>query len=391
MIHCPPLTRILAGLALSLGLSSAQAQEPIKIGMLLTLSGPPAVLGEHIRDAFLLAVKEHDGQLGGVPVEVSVVDDELKPDSAITKAQALVERDQVDFVVGTVFSNVMMAVFKPIVESETFLISPNAGPSPLAGRACSPFYFNVAWQNDGNHEVMGQYATDRGYGKVILMAPNYQAGKDSMAGFKRYYRGEVLDEIYTQMGQLDFSAELARIAAAKPDALFTFMPGGMGVNLVKQYQQAGLAETTPFLSAFTVDETTLPATQDAALGMNAGSQWAPNLDNPQNQAFVEAFEAEYEYAPSLYASQGYDAALLLDSAIRTVGGDISDKDALREALKAADFDSVRGDFQFNSNHFPVQDYYLVEAVQDEDGDYVTSMVARVFEDHADAYVDQCGM
>lgn len=249
----------------------------------------------------------------------------------------------------------------------------------------------MAWQNDGNHEVMGQYATDEGYQKVILMAPNYQAGKDSMAGFKRYYQGEVLDEIYTQMGQLDFSAELARIAAAKPDALFTFMPGGMGVNLVKQYQQAGLAETTPFLSAFTVDETTLPATQDAALGMNAGSQWAPNLDNPQNQAFVEAFEAEYDYAPSLYASQGYDAALLLDSAIRTVGGDLSDKDALREALKAADFDSVRGDFQFNSNHFPIQDYYLVEAVQDEDGDYVTSMVEKVFEDHADAYVDQCGM
>ena len=376
--------------ALGLGLASASA-EGIKIGFMATLSGPPAALGNHMRDGFLLAVKEANGALGGVATEVIVVDDELKPDVAIEKARGLLERDEIDLMSGVVFSNVMMAVFRPVTESETFFIGSNAGPSPIAGQGCSPFFFSTSWQNDQNHEVMGKYAQDQGYERVFLMAPNYQAGKDSLAGFKRFFEGEVVDEVYTQLGQLDFAAELARIADAQPDAVFSFMPGGMGVNLVRQYRQAGLAETTPFLSAFTVDETTLPATKDDALGLKSGAQWAPNLDNAANQAFVASFEAEYGYAPSVYASQGYDAARLIASALEATGGDLSDKDAFREALRAANFESVRGDFSFNSNGFPIQDFYVVEAIKRDDGAYVTNALSKVFDDRGDAYVGECGL
>jgi branched-chain amino acid transport system substrate-binding protein len=379
-----------AALAAGMALVAAPAAAEVKVGMMLTLSGPPAVLGQHARDGFQLAVKELGGKLGGEDAEVIVVDDELKPDVAVDRVKALIERDDIDVFVGVIFSNVMMAVYKPLIEAEVVTISPNAGPSPIAGAQCSPYFFSTSWQNDQNHEVMGQYAQDQGYERVIVMAPNYQAGKDSVAGFKRYFKGEIADEIYTQLGQLDFSAELARIAAAQPDAIFTFMPGGMGVNLVKQYRQAGLADTIPFLSAFTVDETTLPATQDDAVGLLAGANWAPDLDAPGNAAFVSAFEAEYGYVPALYAAQGYDAAKLLDAAIKEAGG-VGDNAALIDALAKADFQSVRGDFSFNTNHMPIENFYLVEAVKRDDGSYATSVKETVFENHGDAYADQCSM
>jgi branched-chain amino acid transport system substrate-binding protein len=372
--------------AAAMGLAGGAAAEPVDIGMMLTLSGPAAALGEHVRDGFQLALKEKGGALGGMEVNLIVVDDELKPDVAVTKARALVERDGADIVVGTVFSNVMMAVFKPIIDVEVVLVSPNAGPAPLAGRGCHPRYFNVAWQNDNNHEVLGQFATESGYDRVFLMAPNYQAGKDGLAGFKRFYDGEVVDEVYTQLGQLDFSAELARIAAAEPDAVYAFMPGGMGVNLVRQLDQSGLE--VPFLSAFTVDETTLPATQAAAVGMYGGAQWARNLDNPTNAAFVAAFEAEYGYAPSLYASQGYDAALILDAALAAAG--TAEAGPLAEAMKGVSMETTRGAFRFGNNNFPVQDFHLVQAVE-RDGAYVTEAQQVVFEDHVDAYAAECRM
>lgn len=365
------------------------AAEPIKIGFLSTLSGPSAPLGVHMRDGFQLAVKELGGKLGGQPTEVIVVDDELKPDVAVTKVKALLDRDKVDFVAGIVFSNVMMAIAKPVAEAETFLISGNAGPSPLAGKGCSPWFFSASYQNDQNHETMGAYAEKTGYKRVVLMTPNYQAGKDSMAGFKRGYKGEVVDEIFTPLNQLDFSAELTKIAAAKPDAVFTFMPGGMGVNLVKQYAQAGLAGKVPFLSAFTVDETTLPATQDAAVGLLSGAEWAPNLDTAENKAFVAAYEKEYGVVPSLYAAQGYDAAKLIDGALKATGGKVSDKPALRKALLSAPFKSIRGTFSFQPNGFPKQDFYVVKAVKRADGKFATEIVSKVFENYGDAYAKEC--
>jgi len=368
----------------------AAAQEKLKVGVLVTLSGPAAVLGQQARDGFALAVKTLGGKLGGLETEVIVADDELKPDVAVNKAKGLVERDQVKFVVGPIFSNILQAIQKPVTEGNAFLVSPNAGTSNFAGKECSPNLFVSSYQNDQVHEVLGKYAQDKGYKKVFLMAPNYQAGKDSLAGFKRHFKGEVVDEVYVPLGQLDFSAELARIAAAKPDAFFTFMPGGMGVNLVKQYRQAGLA-TIPFLSAFTVDESTLPAQKEAALGFLGGANWAPDMDNPQSKAFVKAYEEAYKSVPGTYAMQAYDAALLIDSAVKATGGKLTDMDALRAALAKADFKSLRGSFKFANNHYPIQDFYLVKVAQRADGKFETQIAEKVFANYTDVYAKDCPM
>jgi branched-chain amino acid transport system substrate-binding protein len=342
-----------------------------------------------MRDGFNLAVKVMGGKLGGLTADLSISDDELKPDVAVTKVKGMVDRDQVDFVVGPIFSNVAQAIVKPVTDAKTFLISPNAGPSNFAGRQCNPFFFVTSYQNDQNHEVLGKYAQDAGFKRVFLLAPNYQAGKDSLAGFKRHFKGEVVDEVYTPLGQLDFSAELAKIASARPDALFTFMPGGMGVNLVKQFRQAGLADRVPFLSAFTVDESTLPAQQDAAVGFFGGSNWAPDLDTPANKAFVAAFEKEFGYVPGSYAFHGYDTALLIDSVVKSLGGKLSDKDAVRAAIRKADFKSLRGDFKFGANGYPIQDFYLVKVVKRADGKFATSIDRKIFDDYQDAYAAEC--
>src|ERR1700710_3084290 len=340
----------LARLAVLLGVaaSPAIAQEKLKIGVIVTLSGPAAGLGQQARDGFQLAIKDLGGKMAGKDVEVVVVDDELKPDGAVTKAKGLLERDHVDFVVGPIFSNVLPAIHRPVVDNKTFLISPNAGPSSYAGKECSPFFYVTSYQNDQVHEVLGKVAQDRGYKRVYVIVPNYQAGKDSVAGFKLDYKGEIVEETYVPLGTLDFQVELSKIASMKPDAVFTFMPGGMGVSLVKQFKQAGLADQIPFLSAFTVDESTLPAQQDAAVGMFGGSDWAPNLDNPQNKKFVSEYEAAYNAVPATYAMQAYDAAMLIDSAVRAVKGDLTNKDAVASALKKVDFTSLRGGFQLNS-------------------------------------------
>jgi branched-chain amino acid transport system substrate-binding protein len=374
---------------LSVAAGQVQADDKIRVGVIVTLSGAGAVLGQQARDGFNLAVKDLGGKMAGKDVEVVVVDDELKPDVAVTKVKGLLERDKVDFVVGPIFSNVLQAIHKPVVESKTFLISPNAGPSSFAGKECSPFFYVTSYQNDQVHEILGKVAQDRGYKKVYLMVPNYQAGKDSVAGFKLDYKGEIAEESYMPLGTLDFQAELSKIAAAKPDAVFTFMPGGMGVNLVKQYKQAGLADRIPFLSAFTVDESTLPAQQDAAVGMFGGSNWAPNLDNPQNKKFVAEYEAAYKSVPATYAFQAYDAAMLIDSAAKAVKGDFSNKDAVAAALKKADFTSLRGGFKFNTNGYPIQDFYLTKVAKRADGKFQTEIVEKVFSNDADHYAKDC--
>ena len=369
--------------------ATADAQE-LKIGIIAVLSGPQAVLGGQLRDGFNLGVKHAGGKLGGLATSIVVQDDELKPDVAVGKVKQLIERDKVDFVVGPVFSNILLAINKPVSEAKVFLISPNAGPSPLAGKGCSPFFFSTSYQNDQPPEVLGKFATDKGFKKAFLLAPNYQAGKDMISGFKKHFKGEIADELYTPLGQLDFSAELAKIAAAKPDAFFVFMPGGMGVNLVKQYRQAGL-DNIPFLSVFTVDESTLPAQQDAAVGFFSGMTWAPNTDTPENKRFVADFEKEYGYVPGSYAMQAYDAAQLIGSAVKAVGGQLGDKDALRAALKKADFKSVRGPFKFANNGFPVQDFYLVRVAKRADGKFQTEIVEKVFADAVDSYAGECAL
>jgi branched-chain amino acid transport system substrate-binding protein len=382
---------LLAATAMVLGGSPALAQDKLKVGVIATLSGPPAVIGQQLRNGFNLAVKTLGGKLGGREVEVIAADDELKPDVAVTKVKALVERDKVDFVVGPVFSNILAAIMRPVTEGGAILISPNAGTSNFAGKDCNPNFFVTSYQNDQVFGVSGKHAQDTGIKKVFLMAPNYQAGKDALAGFKAFFKGEIADEVYVPLNQLDFSAELSKIAAAKPEAIYVFLPGGMGVNFVKQFRQAGLADGVTFLSAFTVDESTLPAQQDAALGFFGGSNWAPDLDNPQNKAFVAAYEKEFNAVPATYAFQAYDAALLIDSAVRAVGGNVGNKDALRAAMMKADFKSLRGGFRFNTNHYPIQDFYLVKVAKRADGKYETQIVKKVFEGYADTHAKDCAM
>ncbi len=379
------------GLGAGLGLTSAQAQDHLKVGLIASLSGPPAVLGQQMRNGFTLAVKTLGGKLGGRDVDVTVADDELKPDQAVSKVKELIDRDKVDFVVGPIFSNVLAAIMKPVTEANVILISPNAGTSSFAGKDCNPNFFVTSYQNDQVHDVSGQYAQDSGMKKVIIIVPNYQAGKDAAAGFKHKFTGEIVDERYVPLGQLDYSAELTKIAAASPDAIYAFLPGGMGVNFVKQYRQAGLADKITVLSAFTVDESTLPAQQDAALGMFGGSNWAPDLDTPQNKAFVDAYIKEYNAVPASYAFQAYDAALLIDSAVKELKGNLSDKNALHAALKKADFKSLRGSFKFNTNNYPIQDFYLTKVAKRPDGKFETEIVKKVFSDYGDTYAKDCPM
>ncbi len=377
--------------ALTLATGAAVAQDKLKIGAVGTLSGPPAVLGQQLRNGFTLAVKDLGGKLGGREAEVIVQDDELKPDVAISKVKAMVERDKVDFVVGPIFSNILQAIFKPVTDAQVILISPNAGTSNFAGKECNANFFVTSYQNDQAFGVAGKYAEDAGLKKVFLIAPNYQAGRDALAGFKSFFRGEVVDEVYVPLGQPDYSAELSKISAAKPDAIYVFLPGGMGVNFVKQFRQAGLADKTVFLSAFTVDESTLPAQQDAAIGFYGGANWAPNLDNPQNKKFVAGYEKEFGAVPATYAFQAYDAALLIDGALKLTGGATADKNALRAALRKANFTSLRGGFRFNTNNYPIQDFYLVKVAKRADGKFQTEIVRKVFSDYADTHAKDCPM
>ena len=377
--------------AAALLVGQAQAQEKLKVGVVTTLSGPAAVLGQQLRNGLQLALKNSDGKWGGREVQLIVEDDELKPDVAVSKAKALIDRDKVDFVVGPIFSNILVAIMKPVTDGGAILISPNAGTSNFAGKDCNPNFFVTSYQNDQNHEVMGKYAQDAGIKKPFIMAPNYPAGKDSLAGFKRYFKGELADEVYVPLGQLDYSAELSKIAASGADAVFVFLPGGMGVNFVKQFRQAGLADKVKFLSAFTVDESTLPAQKEAALGFFGGANWAPNLDNPQNKKFVADYEKEYNGAiPATYAFQAYDAGLLIDGALKATGGKTDNKDALRAAMMKAPFKSLRGNFKFGSNHYPIQDFYQVKVVQVGDK-YATAIDKKVFTDYTDPYAKDCPM
>jgi branched-chain amino acid transport system substrate-binding protein len=371
--------------------ASVALAEPVKIGLITTLSGGGSGLGIAVRDGFKLAVDQEGGKLGGYPAELLVQDDARKPDKAKQIADRFMKKDKVHIMTGIIWSNLAITVVPKVVREGVFYISPNAGPSLLAGKGCDKNYFNVAWQNDNLHEAMGQYVKDKNYKKVFILAPNYPAGKDSLRGFKRFYQGKPVAEVYTKLGQKDYAAEIASIRSAKPDAVFFFLPGGMGISFIKQYNQAGLTKEIPlFGPAFSFDQTILAAVGKAALGVMNSSQWNKDIDNPANKKFVTDFKKAYGRLPSLYASQGYDAALLIASAIKAVGGDMSKQDAFREALRKANFDSVRGPFKFGPNHHPVQDIYIREVVE-EDGVLTNRIVAKAFSEHSDAYVGECKM
>lgn len=373
-------------------LAAASAQADVTVGFSGVLSGPQAVLGQDQHDGFMLAVEQLGGKFGDQKVNVVSEDDQLKPDVGAQIMQKFLERDKVDAIVGLGFSNVLMAELRRIKDSGVVAISTNAGPAPVAGKLCAPNLFGLAWQNDTMSEAMGQYVQDLGLKSAYLMAPSYQAGKDKVGGFKRYYKGNIVKEAYTPLGQMDYAAEISTLQAANPEALFVFYPGGLGINFVRQLGQAGLMGKLPFFSEGAIDSNTLAALKTQADGSIYGATWAPILDNAQNQKFVKAFQDKYGRTPSEYAANAYDAAYLLDASVRKVKGNVSDRKAFVAAVKemGSKFPTVRGKFAFNTNNMPIQNVYAFKAVKEGDGIAVKKL-ATVFTDHQDAYVSECKM
>lgn len=373
--------KVTALAALLMAASGTTAAEGLKVGMITTLSGGGAGLGIDVRDGFMLAIK----QSGVTDIEVVIEDDQRKPDIAVQLADKMIQSEKVDVLTGIIFSNLAMAVIPSTIAQGKFYLSPNAGPSQLAGKGCHENYFNVAWQNDTLHEAAGAHANETGYKNTFILAPNYPAGKDALTGYKRQYSGELAGELFTKLGQTDYASEIAQIRASGADSVFFFLPGGMGISFLKQYADSdiGLPVVGP---AFSFDQGILQAVGDAALGVKNTSQWNKDLDNATNAAFVTSFSSEYGRLPSLYASQGFDTANLLVSAMNSA--DVSDKDAFREALRAADFNSTRGDFEFANNQHPVQDIYVREVVLEGDV-YTNKIVGLALENHSDAYAAQC--
>jgi branched-chain amino acid transport system substrate-binding protein len=371
---------------------AAQAADKVKIGFISTLSGPNAAIGSDIRDGFNLAVKLNGGKLGGLPAEVLVGDDQLKPELAKQFAERFLRLEKVDFITGVVFSNIVLAVAPDAIASKVFFISPNAGPAQYTGAQCNPFFFAASWPSEAYSEAAGEYVTSKGIKSVIFLAPNYVGGQDAATGFKRYYKGKLVDEMYTKLGQLDYAAELSQIRAKQPEALYVFLPGGMGVNFIKQFVAAGMSRDIQLIvPLWGSDQDIIRAVGEPMLGLFSVGHWSIDLDNAANQKFVPAFEAEYKRLPTGYAASGYDTALLIDSGIRRVKGRIEDQDALRAALRAADFKSVRGEFKFNRNQFPIQNYYLQVVGKGPDGRIMHKTLGTVLANRGDAYVEQCNM
>ena len=373
-----------AGLfGLSLSVSGLAMAEPVKIGMITTLSGGGAGLGIDTRDGFMLAIE----QAGNDEIEVVIEDDGQKPELAVQIADKMIQSDQVDVLTGIVWSNLAMAVVPAATAQGKFYVSTNAAPAALAGANCHPHYFNAAYQNDNLHEAAGEYANGQ-YKKMFIMAPNYPAGQDSLAGFKRYFKGEVSNEVYTQLGQTDYAAEIAQIRDSGAEAVFMFLPGGMGIAFMKQYAQSGvdIPVTGP---GFSFSQDVLPAIGDAALGVKNSGQWAPDFDTEASKAFLAAFQKKYDRLPSIYAVQAYDAAQLILSAASKA--DVKDADAFAAAMMEADIVSPRGDFKFNTNQHPIQDIYLTEVVKLDDGTLTNKTIEKIFDDHGDAYAQDCKM
>ncbi len=385
---------LIAAVAAAALATSAQAASELKIGFLSTLSGPASALGIEVRDGFNLALKLHGGKLGGLPTEVVMGDDQLNPEVGKQLTERMLKRDRVNLMTGIIFSNVMLAVWPTIEQSKVFYVAPNSTPTRITGAGCSPYFFSASWPNEGHHEAAGQFATNKGYKNAYLIAPNYPAGKDALTGFKRTYKGKIVNEMYTKVNQLDYAAELAQIRAANPDTLYAFLPGGMGINFIKQFVASGLSKDIQLVvPGFVSDQDVIRAVGEPMLGLFDTSQWAYDLDNAANKTFVAEFEKAYSRLPTLYAEQGYTAALIIDAAVKAAKGKVEDETAFRQALINAptQVKTPRGDWKSAPNGTPIQDYYVREIVKDSKGRIVNKRIGTVLNDHVDFWAKDCKM
>lgn len=378
--------------AMLLPATQSHAADKLKIGFLSTMTGPISGLAADMHDGFKLGMKHAGGRLGGLETELIVGDDQQNPDVGKQVYDKLSKKDRVHIVTGTLFTNVMNAVAPMAFRDKVFFINSNNGPAPFAGEQCNPYYFNAAWQGETPAEAIGKYAADKGYGKVYIIAPNFPAGQANVQGFKRFYKGGVAGETYVKLGQIDFSVEIGQMRAAKPDAVYLYLFGGMASNFIKQYAQSGLAKSAPLIGpGYGFDDDTIKGVGDAIVGSLNAWWWNRDLDNAANKRFVSDFQAEYKRPASLYAAQGYDTAMLINAAVRATNGKLGDKESLRKALQQASFDSVRGDFRFAANQNPVQTFYLRQVVKDDKGNIFNKTVSPLLTNHGDAYAPQCRM
>lgn len=386
-------TLLTAGAVLALALSPAAAQnKTVKIGFVSTFSGPTAVIGNDMRNSFELALDHLGRKMGGLPVEVIYEDDAQKPDVGKQKTEKLIESDKVDFIVGYIWSNVLLASLKPVVDSKTMMVIANAGPSQVAGELCSPYVFSTSWQNDQTPQAVGEYMNQKGVKTVYLIGPNYAAGKDMLQGVASTFKGKVVGQDLTRWpDQLDFSTELSKARAAKPDAIFVFYPGAAGVQFLNQYSQAGLKGQIPLYTAFTIDELSLPRQKDLAIGVPGAQQWVNDLPHDANKKFVADYITKYKSRPSFYGAQSYDAANLINSAVVAVKGDVSKKDAMRDEMRKVNYKSVRGPYKYGNNHVPIQNFYLQEAGKNDKGELVLKTVATIVKDSQDRFHSKCPM
>jgi len=388
-----PLRSLVAAVSVAAFAFSApvSAQQKVKIGFISTFSGPQGVMGQFMKESVELAIDHLGGKVGGLPVEMFYGDDQLKPDVGVQVAEEMLKKNQVDFVSGIIWSNVMIAVVPVVTGANKIMVGTNAGASPLAGKDCNRLYFSTSWNNDQTPEAMGKFLTDQGVNDLYVMAPNYQAGKDMVAGLKRYYKGRIVEEVYTKLGQQDYQAEISQLRAKNPKAVFAFYPGGMGIQFIKQYDQAGLRGQLPLYTVYTVDEISIPAVKDAAVGIYETRYWSPDLKNPANNKFVADYKKKYGKLPVFYGAQSYDGIMLIDSAIKAVKGNLSNVDGMVKAMEKADFRSLRGPFTYNVNHHPIQNFYLLKTEKLASGDIEMRIQKTIFEKHKDSYFQDCKM
>jgi len=369
----------------------AAAQQKIKIGFITTMTGPQGVIGGYMKDSVELALDHLGRKVGGLEVEMIYGDDQTKPDVGVQVAEEMLKKHNVDFVSGIIWSNVMLAVVPVVTGAGKIMVGTNAGASPLAGSQCSELYFSTSWNNDQTPEAMGKFVQDSGVNDIYVMAPNYQAGKDMVAGFKRNYKGRIVEEIYTKLGQQDYQAEITQLRSKNPKAVFAFYPGGMGIQFLRQYDQAGLRGKLPLYTVYTVDEISIPAVKDAALGIYETRFWSPDLKNAANQKYVADYKKKYGKLPVFYGAQSYDGIMLIDSAVKATKGNVKDTKALVAAMRKANFQSIRGPFQYNVNHHPIQNFYLLRAEKLAGGEIEMRIQKTIFEKHKDAYHQDCKM
>jgi branched-chain amino acid transport system substrate-binding protein len=392
-VRKPILAAIAAALAVSVASTTPALaqQQKLKIGFISTFSGPQGVMGEFMKEAVEVALDQLGRKVGGLETEVIYGDDQFKPDVGLQVAEEMLKKHQVDFVSGIIWSNVMMAVVPVVTGAGKIMVGTNAGASPLAGSQCNELYFSTSWNNDQTPEAMGKFLQDSGINDIYVLAPNYQAGKDMVAGLKRYYKGKIVEEVYTKMGQQDYQAEITQLRSKNPKAVFAFYPGGMGIQFLRQYDQAGLRGKIPLYTVYTVDEISIPAVKDAAVGIYETRYWSPDLKNPANEKFVNDYKKKYKKLPVFYGAQSYDSIMLIDSAVKAVKGNVKDTKGMVAAMRKADFKSLRGPFQYNVNHHPIQNFYLLKTEKLKNGEIEMRIQKTVFEKHKDSYYQDCKM